>query len=130
MKKVFIVSLLTLIAVISLASCSEKLDPTLLPEPVINFKAVKETLGTGIRIDIINLDETIKEFPALPDVYYNVTDEKGNVLFTKTYNAINEITNPIVTLVDDVAAGEVLTCTVTYEYKGVTTSATATDTVI
>ena len=105
-KKVIILSLLALITIVSLASCSDGPDPTLLPEPVINFKAVKETLGTGVRIDIINLDETKKEFPALPDVNYTITDENGNVLFSKAYNAINEITNPMAILIDDVTTGE------------------------
>lgn len=130
MKKVFIVSLLTLIAVISLASCSEKLDPTLLPEPEIRFKAVKETLGTGIRIDIINLKETMNEFSASPEFLCQIEDEEGNVLFTKEGTSLNMLQSPLVTMIDDVEAGEELTCTVTFYYEGFSTSATATDTVI
>ncbi len=130
MKKVLIVSMIVLIAAVTFVSCTDRPDPALLPEPVINFKAVKETLGTGIRVDLLNIEETLNDFSVGTNVHCLITDELGNTLFSETYDNQYEIHSPISALVDDVAVGEVLTCTVTYEYRGVTTSATATDTVV
>ena len=130
MKKVLIVSLIVLIAAMTFVSCTDRPDPALLPEPVINFKAVKETMGTGIRVDLLNIEETLNDFSVGTDVHCIIADEEGNTLFSETYDNQYEIHSPISALVDDVTVGEVLTCTVTYEYRGVTTSATATDTVV
>ena len=129
-KKVIILSLLALITIVSLASCSDGPDPTLLPEPVINFKAVKDTLGTGIRIDLINIEETLQNFSVGTDVLCEVFGADGTLLFSKAYENQYEIVTQVSALLDDVEVGEVLTCKVTYEYRGVTTTATDTDTVV
>ncbi len=129
MKKVLIISLLALIAVISLASCSDKPDPALLPEPEISFKAVKATLGTGIRIDLVNMNEAMR-FSSAVKIECAVADAESNILFSEAYGYLDGFHTPITTIIEDVPAGETLTCTVTYKYEDVAKTATATDIVV
>lgn len=129
MKKVFL-SIMVLLIAITMASCESKPDASMLPEPEIEFRAVKGLDGTEFKIDVLNADDALYGFDYTTKIYYEIADASGNVLFTTVSTNGSEAETPVVGLLNGVNAGDMLICKVTFDYYGNTTSATVADTVV
>lgn len=127
-KKVFL-GVLGLLMVLMFASCKARPDASLLPEPEVEFRAIKGIDSTEIKIQVVNVPKDYFGVYWGITADYAVKDASGNVLFEKSLFNEMEIAAPIYEELDDVEAGDTLTCTVTFSYEGYTTSTTVTDVV-
>lgn len=127
-KKVFI-AVLSLLMVLMFASCKARPDASLLPEPEVEFRAIKGIDSTEVKIQVLNVPKDYFGVYWGITADYAVKDASGNVLFEKSLSNELEIAAPIYEELDDVEAGDTLTCTVTFSYEGYTTSTTVTDVV-
>lgn len=129
MKKVFLSILVVLIAV-AMASCENKPDVSAVPTPEIEFRAVKSVNGADFKIDILNIQDIPSGTTYGTDVECVVADAEGNVLFSKADRGKDAFADGVYGSVAGVNAGDTLTCTVTFDYYGYETSATASDVVV
>lgn len=129
MKKVFLSIMLVLIAV-TMASCESKPDASVLVTPEIEFRAIKGVNDTEFKIDILNIQDIPSGTNYGTDVECIVADASGNVLFSKADRGKDAFAGGVYGNVIGVNAGDTLTCTVTFNYYGYETSATASDVVM
>ena len=129
-KKVFI-AVLSLLMVLMFASCKARPDASLLPEPEVEFRAIKGIDTTEIKIQLKEVPNdffgTYNEWGVL--ITYSVSDASGEVLFEAKATSLMQAEAPIYGTIDDVNAGDTLYCTTTFTFDGVTTTSTVTDVV-
>lgn len=129
-KKVFL-GVLGLLMVLMFASCKARPDASLLPEPEVEFRAIKGIDTTEIKIQLVEVPNdffgTYNEWGVL--ITYSVSDASGEVLFEAKATSLTQAEAPIYGTIDDVNAGDTLYCTTTFTFDGVTTTSTVTDVV-
>lgn len=129
MRNKIVLPIMMLIMVMIMASCENKPDASLLPEPQIEFTAVKGLNGATFKINVLNVSDALYGVTYRTDTHFKVTDTSDNVLFEKTVEG-SDGASSVTGVLDGVNAGDTLICTVIFDYYGHTTSATASDVVI
>ena len=121
---------MVLLIAMTMASCESKPDASRLPDPEIEFRAIKSVEGVDFKITVLNVDEAFYGFRFTTVIGYEITDETGEVIFSDAATNSADAGVPVTGTLDGIEAGETLTCTVSFSYEGRTTSATASDIVV
>lgn len=128
MKKKAVLLVMALLLVVVITACKDRPDASLLPTPEFEFRVIKGLDGAEIKIVTLNNEDVLHGLTYGTYVTYTVTDELGNVVYD--YTEISHYDKTITATIAGIETGTVLTCTVTYDYYGHTTSATVTDAVV
>ena len=128
MKRVITITLVALLTLVAMASCDDR-NPIAenLPTPDVEFRAVEELESTAFIINVKNGKDVRYDYIYKIVVGYTIEDASGNVLFTETLSGTENEGSSIAGRIAGVSAGDMLTCTVTFDYQGFTRTATVTD---